>query len=75
MDTGLSSWRYTRLRIGDSVNDLLPVLLDPNVYIQESKAATCDIRPGRRPRGHARIELVRQYRERAGLRDEWEPAS
>lgn len=68
-------WGSEGLVTGDSVNDLLPVLLDPNVYIQESKAATCDIRPGRRPRGHARIELVRQYRERAGLSDEWEPAS
>ncbi len=36
---------------GDSVNDLLPFALDPNVLIQESKVATCDIRPGRRPRG------------------------
>ena len=28
--------------------DLLLVVLDPNVHIQESKVATCDIRPGRR---------------------------
>jgi len=35
---------------GDSANDLLSVVLDPNVHIQESKAATCDITPGRRPR-------------------------
>jgi formate dehydrogenase major subunit len=26
-------------------------VLDPNVHIQEVKAASCDIRPGRRPRG------------------------
>jgi len=25
-------------------------VLDPNVHIQEVKAATCDIRPGRRAR-------------------------
>jgi formate dehydrogenase major subunit len=68
-------WGGEGLVTGDAVNDLLPVLLDPNVYIQESKAATCDIRPGRRPRGPARMELVREYRERAGLGDEWEPAS
>ena len=68
-------WGSEGLVTGDTVNDLLPVLLDPNVYIQESKAATCDIRPGRRPRGPARIELVRQYRERAGLSQEWEPGS
>ena len=36
---------------GDSANDLLSIVLDPNVHIQESKVATCDIRPGRRPRG------------------------
>ncbi len=44
-------WGSEGLVTGDSVNDLLPVLLDPNVFIQESKVATCDIRPGRRPRG------------------------
>jgi formate dehydrogenase major subunit len=52
---------------GDAVNDLLPLVLDPNVFIQESKAALCDIRPGRRPRGPARNELVEQYRRLAGL--------
>ena len=36
---------------GDSVNDLLPFALDPNVYIQESKVATCDMRAGRAGRG------------------------
>jgi formate dehydrogenase major subunit len=57
---------------GDSVNDLLALVLDPNVFIQESKAALCDIRPGRRPRGPARIALVAQYRRLAGL-DKEEP--
>ena len=38
---------------GDSGNDLLGVILDPNTHIQESKASTCDIRPGRRPRGRS----------------------
>jgi formate dehydrogenase major subunit len=52
---------------GDAVNDLLPLVLDPNVFIQESKVATCDVRPGRRPRGAARMELVNAYRQRAGL--------
>ena len=32
---------------GDAANDLFEIVLDPNVHIQESKAATCDIRPGR----------------------------
>jgi formate dehydrogenase major subunit len=60
-------WGSEGLVTGDSANDLLPIVLDPNVYIQESKAATCDIRPGRRPRGAARIELVERYRREAGL--------
>jgi len=33
---------------GDTPNDLLAMVMDPNVHIQESKAATCTIRPGRR---------------------------
>ena len=40
-------------RTGDSANDLWSISVDPNVHIQETKAATCDIRPGRRPRGTA----------------------
>jgi formate dehydrogenase major subunit len=60
-------WGSEGLVTGDSVNDLLPFVLDPNVFIQESKAATCDIRPGRRPSGPARRELVTSYRRQAGL--------
>jgi formate dehydrogenase major subunit len=41
------------------------VVLDPNVHIQESKAATCDIRPGRRPRGPALLDLVERHRPAA----------
>jgi formate dehydrogenase major subunit len=63
-------WGSEGLVTGDSVNDLLPFVLDPNVFIQESKAATCDIRPGRRPRGAARTGLVQEYRQRAGLEDD-----
>jgi formate dehydrogenase major subunit len=54
-------WGTRGLSTGDSANDLLPVVLDPNVHIQESKAATCDIRPGRRPRGAALRSLVESY--------------
>ena len=43
-------WGWRGISRGDSANDLFPVVLDPNVHIQEVKAATCDIRPGRRPR-------------------------
>jgi len=52
---------------GDSANDLLGVTLDPNVHIQESKASTCDIQPGRRPTGPALLRFVEEYRSRAGL--------
>jgi formate dehydrogenase major subunit len=63
-------WGSQGLVTGDVVNDLLPFVLDPNVFIQESKVATCDIRPGRRPRGRDRIDLVEQYRRAAGLEDD-----
>ena len=60
-------WGHRGLSKGDSANDLFHLALDPNVHIQEVKAATCDIRPGRRPRGRALVELVEGYRRRAGL--------
>lgn len=52
---------------GDAANDLLGLALDPNVQIQESKVGSCDIRPGRRPRGPAVLDLVAEYQRRAGL--------
>ncbi|QDP98697.1 molybdopterin-dependent oxidoreductase [Microlunatus elymi] len=52
---------------GDSANDLFGVTLDPNVHIQESKVASCDIRPGRRPRGPQLLAFVADYRRRAGI--------
>jgi formate dehydrogenase major subunit len=52
---------------GDSANDLFHLVLDPNVHIQEVKAATCDIRPGRRPRGPALLAMLEDYRTRAGI--------
>jgi formate dehydrogenase major subunit len=55
-------WGQRGLSTGDSANDVFPVVLDPNVHIQEVKAATCDIRPGRRPRGPALTALVERYR-------------
>jgi formate dehydrogenase major subunit len=51
---------------GDGANDLLGVVLDPNVQIQESKVGSCDIRPGRRPRGEELPRLVAEYQSRAG---------
>jgi formate dehydrogenase major subunit len=60
-------WGQRGLVTGDSVNDLFSLALDPNVHIQESKAATCDVRPGRRPRGRELLEFVDEYRRRAGV--------
>jgi formate dehydrogenase major subunit len=54
---------------GDSANELLSLALDSNVHISEYKAGTCDIRPGRRPRGRARLELVDDYRRRAQVKE------
>jgi formate dehydrogenase major subunit len=61
-------WGGVGIVTGDSGNELLPVVLDNNVHINEYKAATCDIRPGRRPRGRARLDLVEEYRRRAGVK-------
>jgi formate dehydrogenase major subunit len=58
---------HNGLATGDSANDLLSITLDPNVHIQESKVLTCDIRPGRRPRGPELRDLVETYQRRAGL--------
>ena len=51
---------------GDAANDLLGLALDPNVQIQESKVGSCDIVPGRRPRGADLARLVAEYQQRAG---------
>jgi len=51
---------------GDAANDLIGLTLDPNVQIQESKVGSCDIRPGRRPRGDALLRLIEEYQSRAG---------
>jgi formate dehydrogenase major subunit len=60
-------WGNRGIVKGDAANDLLSLVLDPNVHIQEAKAATCDIQPGRRPRGAARRRLVEERRARAGI--------
>ena len=74
---GANRWRHVAfieqrrpvggVSVGDSANDLFPLALDPNVHIQEVKAATCDVQPGRRPRGRELVELVEDYRRRAGV--------
>ncbi|OIR43310.1 formate dehydrogenase [Corynebacterium sp. NML120713] len=55
---------------GDGPNDLLGIMLDPNVNIQASKVSAVDIRPGRRPRGEDRMKLVREYQRRARLTED-----
>ncbi len=60
-------WGATGLTTGDAVNDLIGVVADPNVFIQESKVLTCDVQPGRRPRGPALREYIADYRRRAGI--------
>jgi formate dehydrogenase major subunit len=62
-------WGPNGLTTGDAANELVSVALDPNVHIQETKAATCDIQPGRRPRGPQLLEYVADYRRRAGVDD------
>ena len=52
---------------GDVMNDLLGIVADPNVGIQESKVATCDVQPGPRPTGPALLAYVEEYRRRAGI--------
>ena len=63
-------WGQAGLVDGDVVNDLLGVVVDPNVFIQESKVATCDVQPGPRPRGPALLEYIASYRRRAGITQE-----
>ena len=61
-------WGSGGLATGDSANDLLPIVLDANVHINEYKVTTCDIQPGRRPRGPERLALVEEYRRRGGVK-------
>jgi formate dehydrogenase major subunit len=66
-------WGARLLTSGDSANDLMHAALDPNVHIMETKAATCGIRPGRRPRGKKLTEFVAEMREQAHSRRAQEP--
>ena len=59
-------WGGNGITTGDSPNDLVNVTMDPNVYIQD-KVGTCDIRPGRRPRGRDLTAYLAEYRQRAGV--------
>ncbi len=55
------------IAVGDAVNTLISMSLDPNSHIQEDKALSVDIVPGRRPRGPALLDFVQSYQRRAGI--------
>ncbi len=67
-------WGPNGISTGDAANELVEIALDANTHIQD-KVGTCDIRPGRRPRGPALVEHVASYRRRAGLPDDRDVAS
>ncbi|MYM18545.1 molybdopterin-dependent oxidoreductase [Brevibacterium sp. 5221] len=52
---------------GDSANDLLGLVLDPNTQIQEAKSNACAMVPGRRPRGPELLDMIDKYRSEAGI--------
>jgi formate dehydrogenase major subunit len=60
-------WGSRGIVTGDSTNDLFSIVTDPNVHIQETKAATCDIEPGRRLRGPALLYESEARRDVAGV--------
>ena len=51
---------------GAAANDLLPISGEPNVTIMEAKACTCNIVPGRLPRGRAFAEFLNKYAQPTG---------
>jgi formate dehydrogenase major subunit len=59
-------WGSAGLVRGDSSNDLIPISGEPNVTIMEAKACTCNIVPGRLPRGAAFEEWIKKYVPQGG---------
>jgi formate dehydrogenase major subunit len=51
-------WGSKGIVTGDATNELIGFVADPNVSIQESKALTADITPGRRDRSSPRPEMA-----------------
>jgi formate dehydrogenase major subunit len=66
-------WGSRGLTTGGAGNDLTHMALDPNVHIQEVKAFSCDIRPGRRPKGARLPSFVAELREQAHSRRDQAP--
>jgi formate dehydrogenase major subunit len=63
-------WGRNGYSTGDSANELAHLSLDPNVHIQEVKAFSVDIRPGRRPQGRELVRLVEDYQRRADITEQ-----
>ncbi len=55
---------------GGAANDLLTISGEPNVTIMEAKACTCNIVPGRLPRGRAFVEFLNKYAAQDGVHPE-----
>jgi formate dehydrogenase major subunit len=51
---------------GGAANDLLTISGEPNVTIMEAKALTCNVVPGRLPRGKAFAEFLNKYAPQGG---------
>ena len=60
-------WGTRGLTTGGAANDLTAIVLDPNVHIQEVKAFSVGVKPGRRPRGEKLTEFVEDLRRQAGV--------
>ena len=70
-------WGSRGLVRGDSANDLIGFVADPNVSIQESKAFTANIEPGRRgkkPRAVAQIPELEWERDLPAVREKRDSA-
>src|SRR5438552_730328 len=59
-------WGSAGLVRGNSTNDLIPISGEPNVTIMEAKACTCNIVPGRLPRGPAFEGWLNKYVPKGG---------
>jgi formate dehydrogenase major subunit len=51
---------------GGAANDLLAISGEPNVTIMEAKALTCNIVPGRLPRGAGYLDWIERYAPQSG---------
>jgi formate dehydrogenase major subunit len=58
---------------GDAANNLVAISGEPNVTIMESKALTCNIVPGRLPRGPAFLDWIEQHAPQSGLPENLHP--